>query len=275
MSKYSFGSPADFGGVASSRKCAQPPARRLYHIFDSGFLGLMLLLIGCGAVTVFQSSFDSNPVGAPPSPNQSTGTVTVSGAPGAVVIVSTPPNATGNWAQIQRAAGPTVPISMLQADFSQPPQNATYSLLAVLLIPSGSGLATVEFDTYAQTNQPIPPSTGFLHVDFGDFPLQDGSVAKNTIRINDSTLPCPPSAPNPCIFPRDRPFTFSANLTIGASSASAHLGLVGAGGLATGSTDISNVTPLALASQFGEMKFYMGFPWSGSFDVTNIIVTRQ
>jgi hypothetical protein len=82
-------------------------------------------------------SFDSNAVGALPSHNQSTGTIDVSGAPGSVVIVSAPPNATGNWAQIQRSGGPGTRISIMQCNFSQPPQDGTYSLLAVLYIPSG------------------------------------------------------------------------------------------------------------------------------------------
>jgi len=263
--------PSAGSRTAASMRGYPACAKRLNRILGLVSLGVLIPLTGCGSVTVFQSSFDSNAVGAAPSPNQATGTVAVSGDPGSVVIVSAPPNATGNWTQIRRAAGPTVPISVLQCDFSQPPQNGTYSLLAVLLIPSGSGLATVEFDTSARAG---PSSTGFLHVDFGDFPMGDGSVARNTIRINDTTLPCP-KAPNLCTFPRDRPFTISVNLQIGASSASAHISLVGAGGLATGETDISNITPLLLANQFGEVKFYMGFPWSGSFDVGNIIVTRR
>jgi len=154
------------------------------------------------------------------------------------VVVSAPPNGTGNWAQIQRAAGPAVPVSILQCDFSQPPQNARYSLVAVLLIRSGSGLATVEFDTSAQAG---PPSTGFMHLDFGDFP-KDGSVAKNTVRINDTTM-C-----TTCTFPRDQPFTLSANLQIGASSANANFNLVGAGGLATGSQAVTLTPSPLLAS---------------------------
>jgi hypothetical protein len=152
-------------------------------------------------------------------------------------------------------------MSILQCDFSKPPQNATYSLLAVLLIPTGSGLATVEFDTSTQTGPPM----ALGHIDFGDFP-RNGSVAKNTVRINDTTI-C-----TTCTFPRDKPFTLSANLQIGAS-ATANFNLVGAGGLATGSQDI----PLfqSIASQFGELKFYMGDPWSGSFYVSDIVVTRK
>jgi hypothetical protein len=214
-------------------------------------------------VTLFQSSFDSNAVGGPPSHNQSTGTIDVSGAPGSVVIVFPPPNATGNWAKIQRIGGPGTAISTMQCNFSQPPQDGSYSLVAVLFIPSGSGLATVEFDTSAQAN---PPSIGFLHLDFGDF-TSNNLVQKNTVRINDDNGQLFGT------FPRDRFFTLAVNLEIRSSSATAHMNLYGAG--ASGTKDLNNITPLSLARQFGEVKFYMGFPWNESFDVTNILVTRK
>ena len=52
-----------------------------------------------------------------------------------------------------------------------------------------------------------------------------------------------------------------------------HIPFGGSG--ASGNFDLNNITPLSLARQFGEVKFYMGFPWSGSFDTTNILVTRK
>src|SRR5438067_494300 len=98
---YSFNVRTDT--IASASDCPQASGSRLKRILGLGSVGfLLLLLTGCGAVTLFQSSFDSNAVGAPPSHNQSTGTIDVSGAPGSVVIVSSPPNAKGNWAQIRR-----------------------------------------------------------------------------------------------------------------------------------------------------------------------------
>jgi hypothetical protein len=254
MTQYLSDARTDFDTIASVRDCPQAPASRLKRILRLGSAGLLLLLTGCGSVTLFQSSFNSNTVGAPPSPNQSTGTINVSGAPGSVVVVFPPPNASGNWAKIQRIGG-QAPISTMQCNLSQSPQDGSYSLVAVLYIPSGSGLATVEFDTSPQAG---PPSTGFLHLDF---------MQNNTVRINDDNGQVFGT------FPRDQFFTLSVNLVTTSSSATASINLFGSG--ASGAKDLNSVTPLSLARQFGAVKFYMGFPWNGSFDVTNIIVTRK
>jgi hypothetical protein len=64
-------------------------------------------------------------------------------------------------------------------------------------------------------------------------------------------------------------------LNVFPSSANASVQLVGAGGQASGS--VSNI-PIAfpnLAKQFGGVAFWIGYPWSGSFDVTDIIVTYR
>lgn len=214
-----------------------------------------LLVTGCNSTTLFQSSFNSNPVGAPPSHNQSVGTIDVGGAPGSVVIVSSPPNTgSDHWAQIQRGSGAEVPITTMPCTFSQFFPAGSYTLTAFLFIPSGSGLATVEFDTSPQA---APASTGFLHLDF---------MQNNTVRINDDSNQVFGS------FPRDQVFGLNVGLEITSSAATAHMGLFGAN--ASGTKDFS-ITPLTFAQQFGAVKFWMGFPWTGSFDVTNIVVTRQ
>jgi hypothetical protein len=263
MHKGSWSTAGEFGAFGS-HDYLSPFTNLLRRVAFLGCLAPLLVLGGCGT-TVFQSSFNSNAVNSPPSPNQATGTTVVSGATGSVVVVANPPNGTGNWVQIQRANSQGAPVSTLQCDFSQGPQNGTYGLLAVMLIPSGSGLATVEFDTSTRAN---PASAALGHLDFGDFKQADGSVAKNTVRINDTTM-C-----TSCSFPRGQPFTLSASVQVGASSTTASFNLLGAGGLATGSQDVP-LTPQSFANQYGELKFYMGFPWSGSFYVSDIVVTRK
>ncbi len=267
MAQYLLDAWTTFDRIESARYSRLALASRPKRILGLGSVGfLLLLLTGCGSVTLFQSSFDSNAVGAPPSHNQSTGTIDVSGAPGSVVIVSPPPNTTGNWAQIRRAADQGAPISTMQCNLSQFQQDGSYSLVAVLFIPSGSGLATVEFDTSPQAS---PPSTGFLHLDFGDFTVSN-AVQKNKVRINDD------NAQLFGTFPRDQFFSVTVGMDITSSSATAHMNLFGTG--ASGAQDVNivnNVTPLFLARQFGAAKFYMGFPWNGAFDATNIVVTRK
>jgi hypothetical protein len=51
----------------------------------------------------------------------------------------------------------------------------------------------------------------------------------------------------------------------------AHISLFGTG--ASGEKDYDVTTPASLAHQVGAVKFWMGFPWTGSFDVTNIHVS--
>jgi hypothetical protein len=215
---------------------------------------LAMVLTGCASETLFQSAFNSNTIGQPPAAMQAVGTVKVSGAPGSVVIVGPVPNSKENWVRISREVGAEVPISTMDGIFSQFKGDGSYGFLAALFIPTGSGLATVEFDT---TPGGSPPSAGFLHLDF---------LQNNTIRIND----------NPALtfgtFPRDQFFTLSVGLDISASSAVAHITLFGTG--ASGSFDFT-IPQLNLARQYGGIRLWMGFPWSGSFSATDIIVTRK
>ncbi len=75
-------------------------------------------------------------------------------------------------------------------------------------------------------------------------------------------------------FPRDQVFIVEVTLNINASSPTAHIVLSGDG--ASGEAD-RNVTPAlhAMARQFGAVRIWMGFPWTASFDATNIVVTRK
>jgi hypothetical protein len=218
-------------------------------------IGGALLVSGCASETLFQSAFTQNTIGAPPPAAQAVGTVTLAGAPGSIVVVEPPPGASPSerWVKISRN-GQNAPITTMLCNFSQFRGDGTYSLIAVLFIPSNAGLATVEFDTSAQGQ---PPGIGFLHLDF---------LQNNTVRINDD-------AGNVWgTFPRDQFFSLAVTLEITPQSATAHMSLFGTG--ASGNKDF-NVTPLSLARQLGAVKFWMGFPWQGSFDATDIVVTRK
>jgi hypothetical protein len=256
MTQHSFHARTEFDTIASGRGWPEASASRLKRILGLISIGLLLLLTGCGPVTVFQSSFSANAVGAPPSYNQATGTIIVVGVAGTVVITSPLPNVTGNWVQLQRAAGPGVPISSMLCNVSQPQPSASYSLLAVLYIPNAKDLppgsdlvASVGFNSVGQ-------STEFLHLDF---------MQNNTVRINDSATAFG-------TFPRGQFFTLSVTLDVGSTTATAHMSLLGTGAL--GSYDY-DVTPLALAAQFGAVNFYVGNPWSGWFKVNSVLVTRK
>ena len=231
---------------------------RIKPLLGVGLFGyLFLMLGGCASTTVFLSSFNANTVGTPPSHNQSVGTIDIDGVPpGNVTIVSAPPNTTGNWALISRQKSEVDPVTSMKCSLTQYSGHATgvYALLVVLFIPSGSGYATVEFDTPAQS--PVP-FEGFLHLDFTE---------ANIVRIDDD------NSLTFGTFPRDKPFTLSVTMDFTVSPATAHMQLIGAG--ASGSKDMPIPTPY-LSNQFGTVNFYMGYPWNGYFDVTDIIVTHK
>ena len=229
------------------------PLRALKRASQLASIGLLMMVASCASETLFQSSFNASPVGAPPPQVQATGTISVGGAPGSVTIVGPVPGTTENWVQVQRSSE-QAPISEMRCDFSASRGDGTYSLLCSLFIPSGSGLATVEFATSPFGS---PQSAGFLHLDF----LQD-----NTVRLDDDAGEVFGT------FPRDQFFALAVTLEVGASSAVAHISLFGTG--ASGSKD-HDVTPLSLAHQVGAVKFWMGFPWTGSFDVTDIHVSYK
>ena len=214
---------------------------------------VLALTTGCSSVTLFQSNFNSDAVGAAPPHAQATGTIDVGGAPGSVLVVNPPPGASGHWAKISRT-GDEAPITTMLCNFAAVKGPGTYTLAAAMFIPGGSGLATIEFDT---SPSGAPPNTGFLHLDF----MQDG-----TVRMDD----------NPAevwgTYRHNQSFDVFVTLDITATTAVAHMSLIGSG--TSGTKDYT--VPLGkFANQLGAVKFWMGFPWQGSFDVTDIIVTKR
>jgi hypothetical protein len=212
------------------------------------------LTTGCSSVTLFQSAFNSNTVGAAPAHTQATGTIDVAGAPGGVLVVDPPPGANEHWAKISRTSGPQSPISSMLCNFSAVKGPGTYSLAAAMFIPSGSGLATVEFVT---SPSGAPPNIGFLHLDF----MEDG-----TVRLDDDSTQIWGT------YQHDKFFDLFVTLDITATTAVAHMSLIGSG---TTSTKDYTVPLGKFAHQIGAVNIWMGSPWGGSFNITDIIVTKR
>jgi hypothetical protein len=213
-----------------------------------------LLAAGCASETLLQTHFDSTPDNQPPAHGQAVGTANVDGPPGRVIVVPPPVTPSGKWVKISRP-GAQAPVAGLQGNFSQFRGDGDYTFSATLFIPDGSGIATIQFEPF---NQPAGTLTSFLHIDF----TQD-----NRVRIDDD------ENTKFGAFPRGQPFVLQVTLRISASS-SAHIVLAGVG--ASGQADRSIVPPFRpMARQFGAVRAWMGFPWVGSFQVTNIAVTRR
>ena len=220
-----------------------------------GLLSVLLLLTGCASETLFQSNFDPTTLNQPPAHVQQVGTANIDGPVGSVVVVKIPTTPSNKWVEISRA-GAGSPVAGLQGNFSQFRGTGQYTFSTILYIPSGSGIATIQFEPF---NQPIGSLTSFLHLDF----TQD-----NRVRIDDGEGPTFGS------FPRDQAFIVQVTLNINASSPTAHIVLSGAG--ASGQEDYKIIPAFfSLAQQFGAIRIWMGFPWTGQFDATNIVVTRR
>jgi hypothetical protein len=233
--------------------------KKTINIFGCGSLVAVMLLTGCATTTLFQSNFDPSVVGQPPSQVQAVGTANVAGDPGSVVVVAPPVVPSGKWVEIGRSDAQRSGLAIFQGNFVRSQGAGTYTFSTFLYIPSGSSnVATIQFD---QFGWPVSDVTGgFLHIDF----LQD-----NTVRIDDNV--------NTIFgqFPRNQVFIVQVTLNINPTAPTAHIVLSGAG--ASGEKDYAISTPVFIswAQNFGAVKLWMGFPWTGKFDATQIVVTYK
>jgi hypothetical protein len=219
--------------------------------FRAAPLAALFLLTGCATETLFRSNFDPTPVGQPPATVQDVGTATIEGPPGSVIVIAPPVLPSGKWVQISRPNGPAV--AGFQGKFSQLRGDGIYTFSATMFMTSGSGIATIQFETSTTPAQP------FLHLDF----MQD-----NQVRIDDN------DGTKFGSFPRGQPFIVQVALNIKASGSTAHIVLSGAG--ASGERDYTILSPFqGFSHQFGAVRVWQGFPHTGAFDATTIAVTRR
>jgi len=211
------------------------------------------LMAGCSSETLFRSNFDATPSGQQPAAAQSIGTAAVDGPAGSVIVIDPPVQPSGKWVQISRPNGPLV--AGLQGKFSQFRGNGEYTFSATMFMPTGSGVATIQFETF--TN---PPSSlqAFLHLDFTE---------QNQVRIDDDQSTAFGS------FPRNQPFIVQVKLNINDTASTANI-VLSAG--ADGEKNYTVLGPLQGQSrQFGAVRVWQGFPHTGPFDATNLDVTRR
>lgn len=206
-------------------------------------LMLLMTLASCGSTTVLLANFNAEPLGGPPAFAQATGTVETRSAAGSV-LVSNPSGSSTKWAQISHPTRPSRQ-TMLRARFDSFHGTGKYSLLVAVFFPSGTGAVTLQLE---------PPE--FLHLDF---------MPQNNVRINDN------NADRVGTFPRDQSFVVSIQVDTTASPPKATISLLGGSG-ASGSRD---VTLPSLATQFGAVRLWMGFQWTGSFFFDDLLVTRS
>jgi hypothetical protein len=218
----------------------------------------LTLLTGCNSETLFLASFNATAPGQPPAPVQDTGTANWFGAPGSVVVVGAPGQATGKWLQISRANLPDnqAPIAGMQGVLSAVRGPGQYSFICAMFIPTGAGYATLQFEP---AMQPQPGGLySFMHLDF---------TTDNKVRIDDN------DATKFGAFPRDQSFDVTVSLDTAASPPTAHIALIGTG--ASGAADYTIQAPVQFVQQFGAIRAWMGWPWTGYFDATDLLVTHN
>lgn len=220
----------------------------------AGVLAASLMIAGCNpSETLFRSNFDQTAEGQPPSSVQDVGTAQIFGPVGSVTVVAPPVLPSGKWLQISRPNGPDV--AGFQGTFSQFGGEGVYTFSTTMFMPSGSGVATIQFETF--TN-PVSSLNAFLHLDFTE---------DNRIRVDDN------DSTKFGAFPRDQPFIVQVTLNINASASTARIILSGTG--ASGERNHTILPPFQLMSQqFGAIRLWQGFPHTGAFEATNIAVTR-
>jgi hypothetical protein len=216
-------------------------------------LACLLSFSACGATTVLLANFNAESVGAPPAGNQPTGTVATREGAGSVRVANgpappLPPNS--KWARIHHPQRGT-PETVLRARFDAFHGAGKYGLLVAMYIPAGTGAVTLQLEPFLGE---IGSSPEFLHLDF----MPD----TNDVRVN--------HADRFGSFPRDQSFVVSINVDTTVTPATATISLVG--GTASGSKDV--VLP-ALASQFGAVRIWMGYQWTGEFFIDDLLVTRR
>lgn len=212
-------------------------------------LGLLLLTTACQSTTLLQVNFNANAIGSPPSAAQEVGTLSVQPGEGSVTVVGAP--AAGltehKWARITHPTM-TTPETVMRADLAQVKGDGSYTFLTAMFIPgTTSGLATIQFEA--------PGGAEFLHLDF---------MPAGHVRINDG-------ATTFGSFPKDTIFLVTTHFNIAASGATAevHLTTGGASGMHTVNIPAAQ---LNAARQWAAVRFWMGFQWTGSFFVDDILV---
>jgi hypothetical protein len=199
--------------------------------------------------TLFSSDFDPTPDGSPPSTVQAVGTARVEGPPRSVIVVDPFFPHSNKWVQITGLPPTSEQLASFVGVLTEVDGEGVYNFSAALFVPTGSAVSSISFET-ANAQE-------FMHIDF---------TTNNTVRIDDLV--------EFGSFVRDQVFLVQVTLNISAAQSTAQV--VVSGGGASGEQNYTMPPPFQILSpQFGEIRLWKGFGDPGSFDATNIVVTRE
>jgi hypothetical protein len=198
--------------------------------------------------TLFSSDFDPTPDGNPPSPIQAVGTARVEGPPRSVIVVDPPFPHTNKWVQITGLPPTSQQLASFVGVLTEVDGVGVYNFSAAIFVPTGSSVCSISFETVTAQE--------FMHIDF---------TPNNTVRIDDLV--------EFGSFARDQVFLVKVTLNIATTQSTAHVSVSGG---ASGDRDYTMPQPFHLLSlQFGAIRLWKGFGDPGSFDATNIVVSRE
>ena len=202
--------------------------------------------------TLFSSNFDPTPDGAPPSTVQAVGTARVEGPLKSVIVVDPPFAHTNKWVQITGLPPTSEQLASFVGVLTEIDGEGVYNFSATVFVPSPPSPLSVASISFETTN-----AQEFMHIDF---------TPNNTVRIDDTV--------EFGSFVRDQVFLVQVTLNISTTQSTAHVGVSGGG--AAGGLDYTMPPPFHILSlQFGAIRLWKGFGDTGSFDATNIVVTRE
>jgi hypothetical protein len=217
-------------------------------------VGYSILLLGrivflAVPETLFRSDFNPTAVGQPPATMQAIGTAQVT-PPRSVIVINPPAPPSVKWVQISPATVQLFPS--FRGEFSDPQGgDGIYIFSATIFMATGTGASSINFETAV--------GKVFLHLDL---------MPSNSVRIDDGQ-----NGPEFGLFPRGQAFVVQVTLNIKASGSTARIVLSGG---ASGQRDCTVLPPFQFDSRrFGAIRLWQGsFPSAGTFDATDITVTR-
>ncbi len=235
-----------FTGINVDVAVASNTAAWIYRIgYNVTLLGKIVFLTT--PKTLFSSNFDPTPDFAPPSTVQAVGTARVEGPPDSVIVVDPPFPHSNKWVQITGLPPTSGQIVSFVGVLTEVDGEGVYNFSAAVFVPAGSAVASISFETSSAQE--------FMHIDFTE---------ANTVRIDD-IVEFGSFVPNQ---------VFLVQVTLNISLAQSTARVVVSGGGAAG--DYTMPAPFHFLSlQFGAIRLWKGFRDTGSFDATNIVVTRE
>lgn len=241
----------------NARKCTH--LRQL--LVSSTGVAVLLWLVGCASETLFQSGFNASPLNGPPAAMQTVGTATTGGS---VITVAQTTNPAEHWVRIARQAGNTDAIGSFYGHFSRAGADGHYGM--VMAIKVGSDIVgNADMGSASVEIRPEPTDLPYLlHLDF--LPKQP---AGHMIRINDDP------AQTFGTIAADQPFNLSVGIDVHGSTATASVTLIGPGASNDSFKENIALPNPRQAGPLGAIKLWMGWPWGGHFDATDLIVTYK